>query len=83
MQQVIFNLLINTIEAMSEMSEDPRELGEDVMSERDAIVFVVDDDSPMRESLKNLIRSVGLRAARPQSKYTAIGIPNLAETAAG
>jgi FixJ family two-component response regulator len=61
LQQVIFNLLINTIEAMSEMSEDPRELGEDVMSERDAIVFVVDDDSPMRESLKNLIRSVGLR----------------------
>ena len=58
---MIFNLLINTIEAMSEMSEDPRELGEDVMSERDAIVFVVDDDSPMRESLKNLIRSVGLR----------------------
>jgi FixJ family two-component response regulator len=31
------------------------------MSERDAIVFVVDDDAPMRESLKNLIRSVGLR----------------------
>ena len=31
------------------------------MSERDAMVFVVDDDSPMRESLKNLIRSVGLR----------------------
>ena len=58
---MILNLLINTIEAMSEMSEDPRELGEDVMSERDAMVFVVDDDSPMRESLKNLIRSVGLR----------------------
>src|SRR5215471_13277084 len=32
------------------------------MSETDAIVFVVDDDAPMRESLKNLIRSVGLRA---------------------
>jgi FixJ family two-component response regulator len=31
------------------------------MSERDAMVFVVDDDSPTRESLKNLIRSVGLR----------------------
>jgi FixJ family two-component response regulator len=31
------------------------------MSERDAMVFVVDDDAPMRESLKNLIRSVGLR----------------------
>jgi FixJ family two-component response regulator len=27
----------------------------------DALVFVVDDDAPMRESLKNLIRSVGLR----------------------
>jgi FixJ family two-component response regulator len=26
-----------------------------------AMVFVVDDDAPMRESLKNLIRSVGLR----------------------
>jgi FixJ family two-component response regulator len=31
------------------------------MSETDAMVFVVDDDAPMRESLKNLIRSVGLR----------------------
>ena len=30
--------------------------------ETDATVFVVDDDAPMRESLKNLIRSVGLRA---------------------
>ena len=28
----------------------------------DATLFVVDDDAPMRESLKNLIRSVGLRA---------------------
>jgi FixJ family two-component response regulator len=27
----------------------------------EAMVFVVDDDAPMRESLKNLIRSVGLR----------------------
>jgi hypothetical protein len=27
LQQLILNLLINTIEAMSEMSEDPRELG--------------------------------------------------------
>jgi FixJ family two-component response regulator len=26
-----------------------------------ALVFVVDDDAPMRESLKNLMRSVGLR----------------------
>ena len=32
------------------------------MTETDATVFVVDDDAPMRESLKNLIRSVGLRA---------------------
>jgi FixJ family two-component response regulator len=31
------------------------------MSETDAMVFVVDDDAPMRESIKNLIRSVGLR----------------------
>ena len=31
------------------------------MSETDGLVFVVDDDAPMRESLKNLIRSVGLR----------------------
>jgi FixJ family two-component response regulator len=31
------------------------------MKETDAVVFVVDDDGPMRESLKNLIRSVGLR----------------------
>ncbi len=27
----------------------------------EALVFVVDDDAPMRESLKNLLRSVGLR----------------------
>ena len=32
------------------------------MTETDAVVFVVDDDASMRESLKNLIRSVGLRA---------------------
>jgi FixJ family two-component response regulator len=32
------------------------------MTETDAMVFVIDDDAPMRESLKNLIRSVGLRA---------------------
>ena len=31
------------------------------MTETDAMVFVVDDDASMRESLKNLIRSVGLR----------------------
>jgi FixJ family two-component response regulator len=32
------------------------------MTETDALVFVVDDDAPMRESLRNLVRSVGLRA---------------------
>ena len=31
------------------------------MTEAEAIVFVVDDDEPMRQSLKNLIGSVGLR----------------------
>jgi FixJ family two-component response regulator len=31
------------------------------MTETDAMVFVVDDDAPMRKSLENLIRSVGLR----------------------
>ena len=31
------------------------------MTEPDAVVFVVDDDTSLRESLKNLIRSVGLR----------------------
>jgi FixJ family two-component response regulator len=32
------------------------------MTETDGLVFVVDDDAPTRESLKSLIRSVGLRA---------------------
>ena len=31
------------------------------MSETDGVVFVVDDDASLRESLKNLMRSVGLR----------------------
>ena len=31
------------------------------MTKADAIVFVVDDDEGMRQSLKNLIGSVGLR----------------------
>ena len=31
------------------------------MTDTEALVFVVDDDAPMRESLKNLLRSVGLR----------------------
>jgi FixJ family two-component response regulator len=34
---------------------------EALMSETDGVVFVVDDDASLRESLKNLIRSVGLR----------------------
>jgi FixJ family two-component response regulator len=29
----------------------------------EALVFVVEDDAPLRESLQNLIRSVGLRVA--------------------
>ena len=37
--------------------------GERVMTEGDAIVCVVDDDAPLRESLTNLLRSVGLRVA--------------------
>ena len=32
------------------------------MTEAEAVVFVVDDDAPTRESLNNLIRSVGLKA---------------------
>jgi len=35
--------------------------GERVMTEGDVIVFVVDDDAPLRESLTNLLRSVGFR----------------------
>ncbi len=31
------------------------------MMDAEALVFVVDDDAPMRESLQNLLRSVGLR----------------------
>jgi FixJ family two-component response regulator len=31
------------------------------MMEAEVLVFVVDDDAPMRESLKNLLRSVGLQ----------------------
>jgi FixJ family two-component response regulator len=31
------------------------------MNETEAKVFIVEDDAPMRESLKNLSRSVGLR----------------------
>lgn len=37
--------------------------GERVMTEGDVIVFVVDDDTPLRESLTNLLRSVGFRVA--------------------
>jgi len=32
------------------------------MTEDDAVVYVVDDDEPIREALKSLLRSVGLRA---------------------
>ena len=32
------------------------------MKETEATVFIVDDDAHMRESLRNLVRSVGLRA---------------------
>jgi FixJ family two-component response regulator len=38
------------------------------MTETDAMVFVVDDDASIRESLKNLIRSVGLRKNRSRLK---------------
>jgi FixJ family two-component response regulator len=31
------------------------------MMDAEALVFVVDDDAPLRESLQNLLRSVGLR----------------------
>jgi FixJ family two-component response regulator len=33
------------------------------MMEAEALVFVVDDDAPLRASLENLLRSVGLRVA--------------------
>src|SRR3989442_2647245 len=33
------------------------------MMEAEALVFVVDDDAPLRESLTNLLRSVGLQVA--------------------
>jgi FixJ family two-component response regulator len=33
------------------------------MNERNAIVFIVDDDASVRDALKSLIRSVGLRVA--------------------
>jgi FixJ family two-component response regulator len=32
------------------------------MTKADAMVFVVDDDAPTRESLKNLIRYVGFHS---------------------
>jgi len=32
------------------------------MTETEAVVFIVDDDAPTRQSLKNLLRSIGLRA---------------------
>jgi len=33
------------------------------MTDADALVFVVEDDAPLRESLQDLLRSVGLRVA--------------------
>jgi len=33
------------------------------MTEGDALVFVVDDVAPLRASLENLLRSVGLQVA--------------------
>ena len=47
------------------------------MTETDAMVFVVDDDAPMRESLKNLIRSV--RALRLGSGVLAEQAPRRAQ----
>ena len=46
------------------------------MTETAGVVFVVDDDPLMRESLKNLIRSMGLRveASRPRKSSCAVGV---------
>ena len=33
------------------------------MTKAGAMLFVVDDDVPMRKSLENLVRSIGLRVA--------------------
>jgi hypothetical protein len=45
------------------------------MSETDAMVFVVDDDAPMRESLKNLIRSIRLRVELYAFEFLGTKIP--------
>jgi FixJ family two-component response regulator len=45
------------------------------MREPGAMVFVVDDDASMRESLKNLIRSVGLRVELFGSAQEFLGSP--------
>ena len=37
--------------------------GESVMTAGDAMVYVVEDDAPLRASLTNLLWSVGLRVA--------------------
>jgi FixJ family two-component response regulator len=41
------------------------------MTNSAGVVFVVDDDASMRESLKNLIRSVGLRVEPHALKHEA------------
>jgi hypothetical protein len=45
------------------------------MMETHAMVFVVDDDAPVRESLKNLIRSFGLRTELFSSAFPAAKLP--------
>jgi FixJ family two-component response regulator len=51
------------------------------MTEADAMVFVVDDDASLRESLTDLVRSVGLRVEAFASAQEFLGsvrnCPNL------
>src|SRR5207249_2993835 len=70
LQQVILNLLINAIEAMSGISEAPRELSISSASDDShggRVVCVVDDDASLRRSLRNLLMSVGFRVETFQS----------------
>ena len=46
LQQVILNLIINAVEAMSQMSEGPRELLISTESERDGVLVAVRDSGP-------------------------------------
>jgi FixJ family two-component response regulator len=48
-----------------------------IVTEADAMVFVVDDDTSLRESLKNLIRSVGLRVEAFASAQEFLGSKRL------